>query len=85
MADRTREAKAALDRALVLSRSDRDVLNKELVEQLHQLGHGLDADQRDWTLAKELDEVRLNAFMEEGKFDTGEWRGITPGSSPMLA
>jgi tetratricopeptide (TPR) repeat protein/tRNA A-37 threonylcarbamoyl transferase component Bud32 len=64
--------KACWEQAKALAESDRDLLNEDLAGQLEQLGSGLAADQKQWALAKELDDIRLEAHtLVDGQLDSG--------------
>jgi hypothetical protein len=54
-------AKEANNRAQALANGERELLNTELVQRLKELNSALTADEDDWKLGKNLDELRLSA------------------------
>jgi serine/threonine-protein kinase len=62
-------AQAAWQRAQALAASGWDLLTTDQPAALHQLGEQLAADQKNWQLAKRLDDIRLAAIEPiEGQF-----------------
>jgi tetratricopeptide (TPR) repeat protein len=67
---RVREARAAWRRARALADGSPELLDQEIGARLGDLERRLADDDKDWALAKELDDVRLEASTTvEGKFD----------------
>ncbi len=58
---RLQEARAPWRRANALAQGGAELLDENLAEQLADLERGLDADDRDWDLNKQLDDIRLEA------------------------
>jgi tetratricopeptide (TPR) repeat protein/serine/threonine protein kinase len=64
------EARAAWRRARSLAHGSRELLSAALAHRLDDLEQGLAADEKDLTLARELDDIRLRAStLVEGKWD----------------
>src|SRR5262249_21708021 len=57
------KARAAWQHANALAASNDDVLTPELADRLHLANECCSADEADWTLAKQLDDVRFEAAM----------------------
>jgi tetratricopeptide (TPR) repeat protein/serine/threonine protein kinase len=67
---RLEEVKAAWRRAKALAQGGVELLDQDLADRLAKLERGLDTDDKDWALAKELDDVRLEASTDvDRKFD----------------
>jgi tetratricopeptide (TPR) repeat protein/tRNA A-37 threonylcarbamoyl transferase component Bud32 len=67
---RVEGAKAAWQRADLLVKKEQDLLDADLARQLRELAEGLAADEKDWALAKDLDDIHLEgSTLVEGKWD----------------
>jgi len=77
---RVREARAAWRRARALADGSLELLDQEIGARLANLERKLADDDKDWALAKELDDVRLEASsLVKGKFDRGRAAKKYPG------
>jgi tetratricopeptide (TPR) repeat protein len=67
-----REASAPWKQAQVLVTGAPELLDEELAARLQELRQALDADEKDWQLARELDDIRLEgSTLVQGKQDYG--------------